>query len=91
MKTVQVLISGKVQGVFFRDSARKVANKLGVTGWIKNRPDEKVEAMVSGMEKEVQAFVEWCRSGPERAEVEEVLVSEKEQTHFERFEIVRSF
>jgi len=91
MKTVHLLISGKVQGVFFRNSARKEANKLGVTGWIKNRPDQKVEAMVSGREKEVNAFIDWCKNGPERAEVKEVIVSEKEQIHFERFEIVREF
>lgn len=89
MKTVHLLISGKVQGVFFRDSARKEAHKLGITGWIKNRPDEKVEAMVSGMEKDVDAFVDWCKSGPDRAEVEEVIVSTKEQTQFKKFEILR--
>lgn len=89
METVHLLISGKVQGVFFRDSSRKVAQRLNITGWIKNRPDEKVEAMISGDEKDVKAFVDWCKSGPDRAEVEEVIVSKKEQTHFKKFEILR--
>jgi len=89
METVHLLISGKVQGVFFRDSARREAQKLGITGWIKNRKDEKVEAMISGDEKEVKVFVDWCKSGPDRAEVEEVIVSKKEQTHFKKFEILR--
>jgi acylphosphatase len=89
METVHLLISGKVQGVFFRDSSKKVAQQLNITGWIKNRKDEKVEAMISGNEKDVKAFVDWCKSGPDRAEVEEVIVSKKEQAHFRRFEILR--
>ncbi len=56
METVHLLISGKVQGVFFRDSSRKVAQNLNIKGWIKNRHDEKVEAMISGDEKDVERF-----------------------------------
>ena len=89
METVHLLISGKVQGVFFRDSAGKVAQNFNITGWIKNRQDDKVEAMISGDEKDVQAFINWCKSGPERAKVEEVIVSSKEKTSFEKFEIKR--
>ncbi|MDE3185416.1 MAG: acylphosphatase [Bacteroidota bacterium] len=89
METVHLLISGKVQGVFFRDSSRMAAQKLKITGWIKNRQDGKVEAMISGEEKNVKAFVDWCKSGPERAKVEEVIVSTKEKTSFEKFEIKR--
>lgn len=91
METVHLVISGKVQGVFFRDSSKKVAEKLNITGWIKNRQDNKVEAMVSGDEKDVKAFIDWCKSGPERAEVEEVIVSEKEKISFKKFEIKRGY
>ncbi len=89
METVHLLISGKVQGVFFRDSSKKVAQQLNIKGWIKNRYDEKVEAMISGNEKDVEAFVNWCKSGPDRANVEEVIVSKKETTFFKKFEILR--
>ncbi len=89
METVQLLISGKVQGVFFRDSARKVAQKLNITGWIKNRKDQKVEAMITGDEKDVKAFIDWSKSGPDTAKVEEVIVSKKEQTFFKKFDILR--
>lgn len=89
METVHLLISGKVQGVFFRDSSKMVAQRLHITGWIKNRHDEKVEALISGDENDVKAFVDWCKSGPDRAEVEEVIVSKKEHTSFKKFEIVR--
>lgn len=91
METVHLLISGKVQGVFFRDSSKKVAEKLNITGWIKNRNDDKVEAMISGEEKNVKTFIDWCKSGPDRAEVEEVIVSRKENAFFEKFEIKRGF
>ena len=89
MKRISILVSGKVQGVFFRDSAGKVAQNFNITGWIKNRQDGKVEAMISGEEKNVKAFVDWCKSGPERSKVEEVIVSSKEKTSFEKFEIKR--
>ena len=89
MVTVHLLISGKVQGVFFRDSSGRVAQQLHLTGWIKNTGDQKVEAMISGEKKEVQAFITWCQSGPERAEVQEVIVSKQEKTPFEKFEIKR--
>ena len=89
METVHLMISGKVQGVFFRDSSRIVAEKLKITGWIKNREDGKVEAVVSGEEKNVKAFVDWCKSGPDRAEVQEVVVSQKEKISFKKFEVKR--
>lgn len=89
METVHLLLSGKVQGVFFRGSSKNVAQKLNITGWIKNRNDQKVEAMISGEEKDVQAFINWCKFGPDRAQVEEVIVSKKESTFFKKFEIKR--
>ena len=89
MQTVHLLISGKVQGVFFRESARKLAEKLKVKGWIKNRHDKKVEALVSGDENDVNDFIEWCKKGPERAIVKEVIVSNHADTYFEKFEVIR--
>jgi acylphosphatase len=89
MQTVQLLITGKVQGVFFRETARKVAEKLNIKGWIKNTPDEKVEAMITGDEKEVNDFIKWCKTGPDRAEVEEVMVSSQPEIFFKEFEVKR--
>lgn len=90
METIHLLISGKVQGVFFRNSARMIAQKLNITGWIKNREDKKVEAVISGNEKELNDFISWAKNGPEKANVDEVLVSKQLITFFERFEILRS-
>jgi acylphosphatase len=89
MQTVHLLISGKVQGVFFRETARKVAEKLDIKGWIKNTRDEKVEAMITGDEKEVNDFIKWCKTGPDRADVEEVIVSDQPETFFKEFEVKR--
>lgn len=90
MKTVHLLISGKVQGVFFRESARKLAEKLNITGWIKNNEDEKVEAVISGEENDVNDFIKWCHSGPERAEVTNVEVTPKPETPFGKFKVIRN-
>lgn len=90
MKTVHLLITGKVQGVFFRESARKLAEKLNIKGWIKNRPDEKVEAMISGDESDINDFINWCHTGPERAEVADVIVSQQSESKFEKFKVIRN-
>jgi len=89
MKTVHLLISGKVQGVFFREASRQVAEKLNIKGWIKNTPDERVEALITGEENDVNSFIKWCKTGPERAKVKEVNVSKKPEILFERFEVKR--
>ncbi len=91
MQTVHLLIRGKVQGVFFRESARKVAEKLNIKGWIKNTPDEKVEALITGEENDVDDFIQWCKKGPDRAKVKEVIVSKKAEILFERFEVKREW
>jgi acylphosphatase len=89
MQTVHLLISGKVQGVFFRQASRKMAEKLNIKGWIKNTPDERVEAMITGEENNINDFIKWCKKGPERARVKEVIVSKQEETFFEKFEVKR--
>lgn len=89
METLHLLISGKVQGVFFRETARQLAVKLDIKGWIKNTPDGKVEALVTGDEKALNDFVDFCKAGPERAVVDEVKVSRQYETDFEKFEIIR--
>ncbi len=89
MKTVHLLISGKVQGVFFRARAKYVAEKYKIKGWIKNTADEKVEVLVTGEPANINEFINWCRTGPEKARVKDVMVSEKPEIKFEHFEVVR--
>jgi len=77
MLRVKLLISGSVQGVFFRQSAKLEAEKLGIVGWVKNRDDGNVEAMVEGEKAKIAEFIKWCKNGPPFAKVEKVEVEEQ--------------
>jgi acylphosphatase len=70
----RVIVSGRVQGVFFRDSTREQARRHGVTGWVRNRADGTVEAAFEGSQADVDALVRWARRGPEHARVDGVEV-----------------
>lgn len=72
-----VVVHGRVQGVFFRDSVRRRAQSVGVAGWVCNRPDGTVEAVFEGPARAVDALVAFCRRGPARAEVERIDVEEE--------------
>lgn len=72
--THHLLITGKVQGVFFRDSMRSEAQKLSVTGWVRNRRDGSVEAVVQGSPEAVAAIVNWAHHGPPAASVDTVTI-----------------
>lgn len=89
MATVHLMISGKVQGVFYRASAKEKALELALSGWIKNTTDGSVEATVSGADEAVEAFVAWCRQGPPRAEVQHVSVTPKPDSGLSGFEVIR--
>jgi acylphosphatase len=82
-----VVVSGDVQGVFFRDSARREAQRLGVTGWVRNRSDGRVEALFEGVPDAVAQLVRWCGDGPRHATVRDVQVSEAEPEGFASFAI----
>jgi acylphosphatase len=69
-----VWVSGRVQGVWFRDGCRAEAESFGVSGWVRNLADGRVEAVFEGPPGPVDALVEWCRSGPPRARVLDVEV-----------------
>ncbi|MBW3665780.1 MAG: acylphosphatase [Actinobacteria bacterium] len=70
----RVVASGQVQGVFFRDQARREARRHGVAGWVRNCPDGSVEAHVEGSPEAVAALVRWTREGPRHADVDELRV-----------------
>jgi acylphosphatase len=71
-KQVNLKIYGKVQGVFFRDSSRAEAKELDLFGWAENRADGTVEIIAEGEDKDLRKFIEWCKYGPDHAEVEKV-------------------
>ena len=83
--TRRLAIHGEVQGVWFRESMRLEAERLGVCGWVANRLDGSVEAVVQGAPGAVDEITRWARRGPERARVERVQVSDA-SGNFSRFE-----
>jgi acylphosphatase len=70
----RVIVSGRVQGVFFRDTCRRVADRLGLCGWVRNRRDGTVEAVIEGDRNDVGELVAWCREGPARAIVTDLQI-----------------
>ena len=90
MKRMRVLVSGTVQGVWFRESTRAEADRLGVAGWVRNLADGRVEAVFEGPALGVEAMVAWCHRGPKAASVERVQ-AEPEEPQGERgpFRVVR--
>ena len=83
-----VIISGRVQGVFFRVETQRAAERFGISGWVRNRPDGTVEAVFEGGQAAVDAVLEWCREGPNMAVVENVDLNWQDYTgEFKRFEI----
>jgi acylphosphatase len=82
-------IRGRVQGVGFRESMRWEADRLGATGWVRNRRDGTVEAVVDGSADAVAAIVAWAHRGPSAAHIEEVIVTET-QGSFSTFEVART-
>jgi acylphosphatase len=83
----RLVARGRVQGVFFRDSTRREAQRLGVTGWVRNCPDGTVQAHAEGSPEAVAALMRWAREGPRHADVDELQVSEIEPQGCTRFEV----
>jgi len=89
MKTIQLIIKGKVQGVFFRATAKDIADGLGVKGWVRNLPDRNVEIRATATEALLQKYIDWCKQGPPKAKVEDVTVEELVLEEFNSFKIIR--
>ena len=86
---VRLIIIGRVQGVWFRDSTRRQALSLGVLGWIRNRSDGTVEVLAEGPEDRVKKLVSWCHQGPPYAEVLRVNEAREDWAdEFKSFEIL---
>ena len=89
MKTVRLTVKGKVQGVFYRATAKDVADLIGIKGWVRNHPDNNVEITATGSEETLQKFINWCKQGPPKARVDEVIIEELDLQEFNGFRIIR--
>jgi acylphosphatase len=84
-----IYVSGRVQGVYYRKNARRSALSLGLTGWVRNLPDRRVEAVAEGEKVHVEEFLAWCREGPSMAIVRNVEVAwERATSEYETFNVV---
>lgn len=83
----RVVVKGRVQGVFFRDSTRDEAERRGVAGWVTNRGDGAVEAVFEGDPSAVGGMVDFCREGPSRADVDDVEETEEEPEGLSGFDV----
>lgn len=79
-KRIRIVISGRVQGVFFRAETRKQADKYGIKGWVRNRRDGRVEALLEGEAFDIDRMVAWCRQGPPLSHVTDVELFEEPYT-----------
>ncbi len=89
MKHIDIIITGKVQGVGFRQVTKMVADQMGVRGMIRNENDGTVYIEAEGDDVLLEVFLEWCHDGPDRAVVENVKVSPAEVKNYRNFEIIK--
>ena len=89
MKSVHIIVYGRVQGVFFRANARKKAIELGIKGYSKNMEDGTVEVVAQGDEESLDKFIDFIKKGPGLAKVDSVKIAQKNQENFKSFEITR--
>ena len=89
MKHLNIIVEGKVQGVFFRAATKAVADQLSVKGFVKNQADGSVYIEAEGDDFSLETLIEWCNKGPERAVVEKVTASEAELKNYRNFEVVK--
>jgi acylphosphatase len=87
VKHLNIIVSGLVQGVFYRASACDEAKKLGITGFVQNQPDETVFIEAEGEEDALQKLVEWCKKGPPKAIVKKVDTASGEMRDYSDFVI----
>jgi len=88
-KRIRIIVTGKVQGVFFRQALKVMAKKNDVFGWVKNLKDGRVEAVLEGAEEKVSRLVEWSHGGPANARVEDVEIhNEKFTGEFSKFDVL---
>lgn len=90
VKHLDIKVQGRVQGVFYRAATKEKAEELNLRGLVRNELDDSVYIEVEGEEENLNQFVDWCKSGPDHAEVQNLDIKEGEIKNFSKFEIVFS-
>ena len=89
LKRVHIFVKGKVQGVYFRQGMKDIAEKKNVAGWVRNLQDKRVEAVLEGKDADVNSVIEWSHMGPPDAIVDDVeIINENYIGKFSKFEIL---
>ena len=87
-KRAEIVVRGRVQGVFFRQKTKKKADKLGLFGWVRNEEDGSVKILAEGEEEKIKELIKWLRVGPRFARVDEVKINwQSAQEEFSQFDI----
>ena len=89
LRTIKILVSGEVQGVFYRQKTKETATHLHIHGYVMNLPDCSVEIIATGTTEQLDKLTEWCRTGPPKANVTNMLVNELSLQQFDQFVIRR--
>ena len=88
MQRIHLIVTGRVQGVYFRHNTNKIANKLNLKGFVRNLPDGTVEVIAEGEENKLKELTKFCRTGPPNANVEDIKIIEEEpKNEFKEFSI----
>jgi acylphosphatase len=89
LQTISVIVKGKVQGVYYRHSTREKARALQINGTVKNLPDDSVELIATGTAEQLEQLTSWCRQGPPRAVVTDLIITPLSLQSFNDFSIIR--
>jgi len=89
MQTVKIKVTGRVQGVFYRQSTQETAINLGIKGTVRNCDDNSVEIIATGTKEQLDKLITWCKQGPPRAKVSDITTQELSLQSFNNFSIIR--
>jgi acylphosphatase len=89
LQTISIIVKGKVQGVYYRQTTQEKAMALGINGTVRNLPDRSVKILATGTKEQLDKLLAWCRQGPSRAEVSDIEWKEEELRSFHDFRVLR--
>lgn len=89
LQTISIIVKGKVQGVYFRQTTQEKAQSLGIAATVRNLPDRSVKIIATGTKEQLDKLTAWCKQGPSRAQVSEIIYNDEELRSFPDFRVLR--